>query len=127
MSDENNQDLPELIRNVDSSQPAEPEKPAQVPAVNPMQSVFPDYIICLEDGKRFKSMRRHLGVRYGLTPEQYREKWGLARDYPMMAPNSAAQRSALATSSGLRRKIASKKHSTRCIPEPCPFCASSEG
>jgi predicted transcriptional regulator len=103
--------LPDLIASVNSSlanigQPVEPEKPAQEPAVNPKRSVFPDYIICLENGKKFKSLKRHLGVHYGLTPDEYRQKWGLARDYPMVAPNYAAQRSALAKSSGLGRKPA---------------------
>ncbi|TGP50877.1 transcriptional regulator [bacterium M00.F.Ca.ET.230.01.1.1] len=105
--------LPELIESVNSSlskigQPAEPEKLAQPPAVNPKRSVFPDYIICLEDGKKFKSLKRHLGVHYGLTPNEYREKWGLKPEYPMVAPNYAAQRSALAKSSGLGRKPAAK-------------------
>ncbi|BCG97745.1 MucR family transcriptional regulator [Mesorhizobium sp. 131-2-1] len=105
--------LPELIESVNSSlskigQPAEPEKPTQAPAVNPKRSVFPDYIICLEDGKKFKSLKRHLGVRYGLTPNEYREKWGLKPEYPMVAPNYAAQRSALAKSSGLGRKPAAR-------------------
>ncbi|AZO05602.1 MucR family transcriptional regulator [Mesorhizobium sp. M2A.F.Ca.ET.043.02.1.1] len=101
--------LPELIESVNSSlakvgHPTEPEKPPLVPAVNPKRSVFPDYIVCLEDGKKFKSLKRHLGVHYALTPEAYREKWGLARDYPMVAPNYAATRSALAKESGLGRK-----------------------
>ena len=105
--------LPDLIASVNSSlsnigQAAEPEKPAQEPAVNPKRSVFPDYIVSLEDGKKFKSLKRHLAVHYGLTPEQYREKWGLARDYPMVAPNYAAQRSALAKASGLGRKAGAK-------------------
>ncbi|TPI28793.1 transcriptional regulator [Mesorhizobium sp. B3-1-9] len=105
--------LPDLIQSVNSSlakvgQPVEPEKPIYAPAVNPKRSVFPDYIICLEDGKRFKSLKRHLGVHYGLTPDEYREKWGLARDYPMVAPDYAAQRSALAKSSGLGRKVGTK-------------------
>ncbi|MDX8501931.1 MucR family transcriptional regulator [Mesorhizobium sp. VK4C] len=105
--------LPELIGSINSSlskikQPAEPEKPAQAPAVNPKRSVFPDYIICLDDGKKFKSLKRHLDVHYGLTPDEYREKWGLKPDYPMVAPNYAAQRSALAKSSGLGRKTAAK-------------------
>ncbi|KUM27552.1 transcriptional regulator [Mesorhizobium loti] len=105
--------LAELIESVNSSlskigQPAELEKPAQAPAVNPKRSVFPDYIICLEDGKKFKSLKRHLGVHYGLTPNEYREKWGLKADYPMVAPNYAAQRSVLAKSSGLGRKPAAK-------------------
>lgn len=90
------------------SQPTEPETPPLVPAVNPKRSVFPDYIVCLEDGKKFKSLKRHLGVNYGLTPEAYREKWGLARDYPMVAPNYAAQRSELAKASGLGRKASAK-------------------
>ncbi|TGP18096.1 MULTISPECIES: MucR family transcriptional regulator [unclassified Mesorhizobium] len=103
--------LPDLISSVNSSlakigQPGEPAKPIQEPAVNPKRSVFPDYIICLEDGKKFKSLKRHLGVHYGLTPDEYRQKWALARDYPMVAPNYAAQRSILAKSSGLGRKPA---------------------
>ncbi|RVC97453.1 MAG: transcriptional regulator [Mesorhizobium sp.] len=105
--------LPDLIASVNSSlakvrQPAEPETPALVPAVNPKRSVFPDYIICLEDGKKFKSLKRHLGVHYGLTPDEYREKWGLKPDYPMVAPNYAERRSALAKASGLGRKAAAK-------------------
>lgn len=70
--------------------------------------MFPDYIICLEDGKKFKSLKRHLDVHYGLTPDGYRNKWGLKPNYPMVAPNYAAQRSALAKSSGLGRKPAAK-------------------
>ena len=73
---------------------------AKAPAVPVRRSVTPDYVICLEDGKRFKSMRRHL-TRLGLTPEQYREKWNLPSDYPMVAPNYAAQRSAMAKRIGL--------------------------
>ncbi|MDG4898172.1 MucR family transcriptional regulator [Mesorhizobium sp. WSM4976] len=101
--------LPDLIQSVNSSlanigQAVEPEKPLQNPAVNPKRSVFPDYIICLEDGKKFKSLKRHLDAHYGLTPDEYRAKWGLKSDYPMVAPNYAAQRSALAKSSGLGRK-----------------------
>ena len=71
------------------------------PAVNPKKSVFPDYIISLEDGKRFKSMKRPLMARYGLTPEEYRTKWNLPADYPMVAPNYAATRSELAKKLGL--------------------------
>jgi predicted transcriptional regulator len=66
--------------------------------------VFQDYIVCLEDGKKFKSLKRHLNAHYGLTPDEYRQKWGLKSDYPMVAPNYAAHRSALAKSSGLGRK-----------------------
>ncbi|RWH00172.1 MucR family transcriptional regulator, partial [Mesorhizobium sp.] len=67
----------------------------------------PDYIICLEDGKKFKSLKRHLAL-HGLTPDEYREKWGLARDYPMVAPSYAAQRSTLAKATGLGRKPTAK-------------------
>jgi predicted transcriptional regulator len=74
-----------------------------VPAVSPKKSVFPDYIICLEDGKRFKSLKRHLRSSYGLSPEQYRAKWGLPADYPMVAPDYAKARSALAKKIGLGR------------------------
>ena len=70
------------------------------PAVSFRKSVTPDYLICLEDGKRFKSLRRHLAT-LGMTPEQYRAKWSLPSDYPMVAPNYAAQRSALAKNSGV--------------------------
>ncbi|RWD01510.1 MAG: transcriptional regulator [Mesorhizobium sp.] len=110
--------LPELIHSVNASLskiggPAEPESPTLTPAVNPKRSVFPDYIICLEDGKKFKSLKRHLNVHYGLTPDEYRVKWGLKSDYPMVAPNYAAQRSALAKSSGLGRKAPAKAAKTR--------------
>jgi predicted transcriptional regulator len=74
------------------------------PAVPINKSVIPDYIICLEDGKQFKSLRRHIRTSYNLTPEEYREKWGLPYDYPMVAPNYAASRSALAKKLGLGRK-----------------------
>ncbi|MDX8432610.1 MULTISPECIES: MucR family transcriptional regulator [Mesorhizobium] len=103
--------LSELIASVSASisslgQPPEPVAAPLVPAVNPRRSVTPDYIICLEDGKKFKSLKRHLGVHFGLTPEAYRTKWGLPADYPMVAPNYAASRSELAKSIGLGRKAA---------------------
>ena len=87
------------------------EKPAEapVPAVAVKKSVTPDFIICLEDGKKFKSLKRHLRTTYGMTPEQYRAKWGLPLDYPMVAPNYAKARSELAKTMGLgqqRRKAA---------------------
>jgi predicted transcriptional regulator len=75
----------------------------QIPAVSPKKSIFPDYIICLEDGKRFKSLKRHLRSSYNLTPEEYRAKWGLNADYPMVAPSYAAARSILAKKIGLGR------------------------
>jgi len=71
------------------------------PAVPIKKSVHPDFIICLEDGKKFKSLKRHLRTHYNLSPEEYREKWGLPHDYPMVAPNYAAARSALAKQMGL--------------------------
>ena len=80
---------------------SEPEPEPLKPAVNPKKSVFPDYIVCLEDGKKFKSLKRHLRTHYDLSPEEYREKWGLPADYPMVAPNYAAARSALAKKMGL--------------------------
>lgn len=106
--------LPDLIASVHASLSGirQPEtKPAAelVPAVNPKKSVFPDYIICLEDGKRFKSLRRHLNVDFGLSPEEYRTKWNLPHDYPMVAPNYSATRSALAKAAGLGVKAAPAK------------------
>lgn len=84
---------------------AEPEiKPE--PAVNPRKSVFNDYIICLEDGRKLKTLRRHLNTAYKMTPEQYRARWQLPPEYPMVAPAYAASRSALAKGSGLGRKPA---------------------
>lgn len=78
------------------------EKPR--PAVNPKRSIQDDYLICLEDGKKFKSLKRHLMTHYNMTPEQYREKWGLDPSYPMVAPAYAAARSQLAKEMGLGRK-----------------------
>ncbi|SDA98525.1 ROS/MUCR transcriptional regulator protein [Mesorhizobium qingshengii] len=80
-----------------------------MPAVNPKRSVFPDYIVCLEDGKKFKSLKLHLANDFGLTPEAYRDKGGLKPDYPMVAPTYAATRSALARASGLGRRAAPVK------------------
>jgi predicted transcriptional regulator len=104
-------DLPDLILAVHSSlarlgrepEQAQPQVEAKPPAVPVRKSITPDYLICLEDGKKFKSLRRHLRA-HGLTPEQYREKWNLPSDYPMVASNYTAQRSALAKKLGLGRK-----------------------
>ncbi|MGD9915923.1 MAG: MucR family transcriptional regulator [Rhizobiaceae bacterium] len=74
------------------------------PAIAVKKSITPDYIVCLEDGKKFKSLKRHLGTAYGITPDEYRQKWGLPADYPMVAPNYAAARSELAKATGLGRK-----------------------
>ena len=109
--------LPDLIASVNSAlsnighaTPAEAHAPK--PAVNPKRSVFPDYIISLEDGQKYKSLKRHLATRHGMTPDEYRSKWGLAKDYPMVAPNYSATRSALAKSLGLGRKAAPVKTPT---------------
>jgi predicted transcriptional regulator len=104
--------LPELISSVSAaliaqrSGSAEPESEPQKPAVSIRRSVTPDAITCLECGKQFKSLRRHIRTEHGLEPSEYREKWGLKADYPMVAPNYAEQRSALAKSLGLGRKKA---------------------
>ncbi len=84
----------------DGGESAPPQVEAKAPAVSVRKSVTPDYLICLDDGKQFKSLRRHL-AGLGMTPEQYRAKWKLPADYPMVAPNYAAQRSALAKKIGL--------------------------
>jgi predicted transcriptional regulator len=79
------------------------------PAVPIGQSVFPDHIVCLEDGKQLTSLKRHLKIFFGLTPDEYRERWGLPATYPMVAPNYAAKRSALAKMYGLGRKPAGRE------------------
>jgi predicted transcriptional regulator len=99
--------LPLLIQSVyrTLSSVDEPESvPAALqPAVPVRKSVFPDFIVCLEDGKKLKMLKRHLQTSYNLTPDEYREKWGLPRDYPMVAPNYASKRSDLAKQIGLGR------------------------
>lgn len=84
--------------------PVKPVEATLTPAVNPKASIKPDYIICLEDGKRFKSLKRHLRTTFNLTPEEYRRKWSLPDSYPMVAPDYATRRSLLAKASGLGRK-----------------------
>ena len=108
-------DIPGLINQVHSAlmrvsggqieAPAEPLKPT-VPL---KKSITPEYIVCLEDGKKFKSLKRHLRTQYNMTPEQYREKWSLAPDYPMVAPNYAAARSQLAKQMGLGQQRRRRK------------------
>lgn len=88
------------LMRVSSGQGAAPAEPLK-PAVPVKRSITPEYIVCLEDGKRFKSLKRHLRTQYDMTPEQYRDKWGLPPDYPMVAPNYAAARSQLAKQMGL--------------------------
>ncbi len=101
------QDLPALIRtvhmalrDVSGASPRPPEATLE-PAVPIKKSVSAEYIICLEDGKRFKSLKRHLRTRYAMTPDEYRAKWNLPHDYPMVAPNYAKERSNLAKRMGL--------------------------
>jgi len=100
-------DIPALIgqvhaalQRVSSNSGAAPAEPMK-PAVPVKKSITPEYIVCLEDGKKFKSLKRHLRTQYNMTPEQYREKWNLTPDYPMVAPNYAAARSQLAKQMGL--------------------------
>lgn len=90
----------QALANVSSSQPGTDNEDLR-PAVSVKKSVTSDYIVCLEDGKKFKSLKRHLRTHYSLSPEEYREKWGLPHDYPMVAPNYAAARSNLAKKMGL--------------------------
>lgn len=98
------------LRTEQAAAPVGPQKPA----VSVRKSVQNDYIVCLEDGKKFKSLKRHLSVHFGLSPAEYREKWNLPRDYPMVAPSYAAERSALALKLGLGRKAKEVK------PAPAP-------
>jgi predicted transcriptional regulator len=102
-------DLPVLIQNVHTAltglgQQREEPQPKQEPAVSIRSSVKPDYIVCLEDGKKLKMLKRHLMTHYNMTPDEYRQKWGLAADYPMVAPNYAEQRRTLAKKIGLGTK-----------------------
>ena len=104
--------LPSLISDIHASlsklgsAPSEPFEEPKKPAVPIKKSVTDDYIVCLEDGKEFKSLRRHLSTHHGMTPDEYRAKWGLPADYPMVAPAYAAVRSAMAKKMGLGRKPA---------------------
>ena len=100
-------DIPNLINQVHSALirvsggQSEVQTEPLKPAISVKKSITPDHIVCLEDGKKFKSLKRHLRTQYNMTPEQYREKWGLAPDYPMVAPSYAAARSQLAKQMGL--------------------------
>ncbi|GAB4394691.1 MAG: MucR family transcriptional regulator [Kiloniellaceae bacterium] len=92
-------DVYETLSNVGTTREREPERPS--PAVPVKKSVTPEYIVCLEDGKKLKMLKRHLKTAYDMSPEDYRERWGLPADYPMVAPNYAKQRSKLAKQIGL--------------------------
>ncbi|MBL8538018.1 MAG: MucR family transcriptional regulator [Hyphomonadaceae bacterium] len=100
-------EIPDLIRTVHQAlsdvagSRVAPVADTREPAVAIKKSITADYIICLEDGKKFKSLKRHLRTRYGMSPEEYRTKWGLPHDYPMVAPNYAKERSTLAKRMGL--------------------------
>ncbi|MER8536655.1 MucR family transcriptional regulator [Mesorhizobium sp. M1005] len=102
-------ELPKLIGDIHAAlqgigTPATEPAVKQEPAISIRKSITPDYIICLEDGKKFKSLRRHIGVHYNLSPDEYRQKWNLPADYPMVAPSYTAIRSAMAKSIGLGRR-----------------------
>jgi predicted transcriptional regulator len=108
-------DLPSLIGDIHnallrvSSGVAEMPTETPKPAISVKKSITPDYIICLEDGKKFKSLKRHLRTQYNMSPEEYREKWGLPSDYPMVAPNYAEARSQLAKQMGLGQQRRKRK------------------
>jgi len=128
------QGLPALIEQVYAALNSAGAAPTAAPAEKPQpfvpsrKSVFPDYIICLEDGRKLKTLKRHLRSTFNMTPEQYREKWGLAPDYPMVAPNYAEHRSQLAKALGLGRKPpeadaeaeAESESEVRMPPPPAP-------
>ncbi len=107
--------IPEVIKSVYTSLHSldvngdEAKQPTQKPAVPAKKSITPDYIICLEDGKKLKMLKRYLRTTYGLSPDEYRAKWSLGPDYPMVAPNYAKQRSAFAKQIGLGRRGAAAK------------------
>ena len=107
-------DIPVLIQNVHGALiglggPAPAPEVKLEPAVSIRSSIKPDYIVCLDDGKKLKMLKRHLMTHYGMTPDDYRAKWGLAADYPMVAPNYAEQRRALAKKIGLGTKRGKRK------------------
>jgi predicted transcriptional regulator len=118
--------LPALIEQVYTAlrsaghEPAPPPVEKQQPFVPAKRSIFPDYIICLEDGRKLKTLKRHLRSTFGLSPEQYREKWGLAADYPMVAPNYAEHRSRLAKQLGLGRKPVATEDPPAAEAAPAP-------
>lgn len=118
-------DLPMLIANVHGALSSlgntpEPEAPKQEPAVSIRASVKPDYLVCLEDGKKLKMLRRHLNTAYGMTPDDYRAKWGLPKDYPMVAPNYAAMRGELAKKIGLGKQGGRRKAAAAAAPAATP-------
>lgn len=125
-------DVATLIANVHTaltglSAPAVPPVEKQEPAVSIRASIKPDFIVCLEDGKKLKMLKRHLMTHYQMTPEDYRSKWGLAADYPMVAPNYAQQRKELAVKIGLGRKPGQgRKAAAPKAPSKKPAKAAAE-
>jgi predicted transcriptional regulator len=121
-------DLPALISQVHraladiaTGAQAQEAAPPATPAVPVKKSITPDYLICLEDGRKFKSLKRHLRTKYDMSPDQYRAKWGLAKDYPMVAPNYAAARSNLAKQMGLGQG------GRKAAAAPAPVKAAARG
>ncbi len=114
-------ELPGLVQLVYSGLAGMPRKgvrePGREPVVPVAESVTPDYIICLNDGKRMRMLKRHLKTAYGMTPEEYREYWGLPLDYPMVAPSYAQKRSDLAHKNGLGRKRGPRRPRLEVLPE----------
>ncbi len=112
-------DLPHLIKTVHEALKSPGQAVAKPePAVSVKQSVKPEYIVCLDDGKKLKMLKRHLKTAYNMTPDDYRKRWGLPRDYPMVAPNYAKQRSELAKKIGLGRKPEPKVNARRKTKNP---------
>ena len=123
-------ELPSLIQSfhgalqkISSTKAEEPAEPVKTPAVPVKKSIHDDYLICLEDGKKFKSLKRHLRTQYNMSPNEYREKWGLSGDYPMVAPNYARARSALAKEMGLGQQR-KKALTSRAAAAPEPVVAA---
>jgi predicted transcriptional regulator len=110
-------ELPHLIKTVHDalSSPEQGASSAPEPAVPIKKSIRPDYVICLEDGKKLKMLKRHLRTAYDMSPDEYRQKWGLASDYPMVAPKYAARRSELAKKIGLGRKAGQKVKARKVV------------
>jgi predicted transcriptional regulator len=118
-------DLPALIASVfqalrTAGRPEATAEAPPTPAAPVKRSIRPDFLVCLEDGEKVRMLKRHLAARHGLTPEEYRRRWGLAKDYPMVAPAYAAQRSALAKRIGLGWKLAAAE------PAPAPTAVGKE-
>lgn len=119
-NDVNVADVPELIEKVYAALaglgPKDPVEVRPEPAVSIRSSIKPEYIVCLEDGKKMKMLKRHLMTQYGMTPDDYRERWGLPADYPMVAPAYAEKRRELAKKIGLGRKPGQRRGRRKAAP-----------